>query len=587
MPCLIARIEAEPEDYNLWGMARTLLGIEYDEDRVETHNQFIAGLERLVRESPGESAGAQNGNTDVSTVDTRSIDELFAAATDWSLAGGEGDRSAFAELKRGGSLEIFDRAIALTWSDDFRERTAGAHILGSLGEEEDRNRFREQRLTAILRLMRDGNAKVLGAAAVGLAYRQDPRAVPALIAHRHHDDKGVRMSVAAGLCEQSGPVAIEALIEMMEDPEPGVRDWATFALGLDDKVDHPEVRAAVRRRLDDPDDKVRNEALKGLARCRDLSVVPHLIARMKATPKDNTLWDMARSFLGSARDQGKEDTDGLLIADLERLIGGSAGGGVGGQDGKKVKRPEDTRSVDELFAAATDWSLKEGEGDSHAYFELQRRGGREILDRAIALTKSVDARERERGADILGQLGYAGDPNAFLEERLTAVLRLMQDSAGSVLRAATAALGHIKDPRGVPAVLPYIHHEDKWVRYSVTFVLAGRSEPEAIRALITMMEDSEPLVRDWATFALGQQGTVDTPEIRAALHRRMDDPDDQVRMEALEGLARCGDLSVVPFLIGKMKEEPFNFSLMLPATALLKVDRDTRRSMNQFIADLE
>ena len=247
----------------------------------------------------------------------------------------------------------------------------------------------------------------------------------------------------------------------------------------------------------------------------------------------------------------------------------------------------DTRSIDELFAAATDWSLHEGEGDVFAVCDLEKIGTREILDRAIALTRSGDPQERRCGASILGQLGWKQGPETFREERLGAILGLMHDGDARVLRSAAVALSHIKDPRGVSALIAHIHHEDEWVRDAVAFALSGRSEPEAIDALIVMMEDPVAIVRDWATMGVGQSGNMDTPAIRAALHRRLDDPEDDVRIEALEGLARCGDLSVVPLLIRRMRAEPENYPLMLPATAFLKIDWKTNRSMTQLIADLE
>ena len=57
----------------------------------------------------------------------------------------------------------------------------------------------------------------------------------------------------------------DALVELTGDPEPGIRDWATFALGTLSPENTPTLRDALAARLDDSDDSTRIEAVHGLA----------------------------------------------------------------------------------------------------------------------------------------------------------------------------------------------------------------------------------------------------------------------------------------------------------------------------------
>ena len=69
---------------------------------------------------------------------------------------------------------------------------------------------------------------------------------------------------------------LETLVEWSRDEESQVRDWATFLIGSQLNADTPEVRQALRDRLNDPDFDTRCEALVGLARRRDVSGVEQL-----------------------------------------------------------------------------------------------------------------------------------------------------------------------------------------------------------------------------------------------------------------------------------------------------------------------
>jgi HEAT repeat protein len=103
----------------------------------------------------------------------------------------------------------------------------------------------------------------------------------------------------------------------------------------------------------------------------------------------------------------------------------------------------------------------------------------------------------------------------------------------------------------VEAILPatrFLYHADPDVRHAVVLALSGHDDHVAIYSLIALTSDPSEHVRDWATFALGTLLETDSPEIRHALISRLVDSDNDTRAEALVGLARRGDRTVVPAL---------------------------------------
>jgi HEAT repeat protein len=77
--------------------------------------------------------------------------------------------------------------------------------------------------------------------------------------------------------------------------------------------------------------------------------------------------------------------------------------------------------------------------------------------------------------------------------------------------------------------------------------------------LIRLSADSEPKVRDWATFGLARQTEQDFPQLRAALADRLADDDPDTLAEAIHGLAVRGDEQAVQPLVSALRS-PQRFS---------------------------
>ena len=188
--------------------------------------------------------------------------------------------------------------------------------------------------------------------------------------------------------------------------------------------------------------------------------------------------------------------------------------------------------------------------DSDAQLTLVHyRGTRKELEIGLEYSRSPDPLDRAVGADILAQLG--GSPGTFLPETADRLIALLSDPDSLVIRHAAIGLGHRSDPNAAPHLAKLAGHFDPSVRFGVGFGLSGFEEPEAIEAKISLSQDSDREVRNWAVFGLGTGIEADSPQIREALWRALSDEDSEIRGEALVGLAARHD----PRTVDAIQEE--------------------------------
>ena len=134
---------------------------------------------------------------------------------------------------------------------------------------------------------------------------------------------------------------------------------------------------------------------------------------------------------------------------------------------------------------------------------------------------------------------------------------IKQEKSPIVLSAIGVAFGHLidfGDHRFVQNIVSLASHKSSQVRFGAVYALMGCEHPLAIKTLINLSKDESREVRDWATFGLGSQIDTNTPNIRRALRARLSEAHDEIRGEALLGLAKRRANRVTSVIIKELQK---------------------------------
>ncbi|MGW4806688.1 HEAT repeat domain-containing protein [Kitasatospora sp. NPDC004272] len=195
------------------------------------------------------------------------------------------------------------------------------------------------------------------------------------------------------------------------------------------------------------------------------------------------------------------------------------------------------------------------------------------LRAAAALLSSAEPSQRAAGYRRLAARTAPGADALRAWAVATVLPRAGREPDGPALSVLVDVLGAAQDERALPVLLDLAGHPDGAVRLAVAKALPFVGEPvrdsPRVRALLALSRDAAPPVRDAAVFGLGTQGEAYGPAVRAALHERLDDEDEEVAEEAVRGLANRQDASVLPRLIDLLETYVEPHPLTLSAAAVL------------------
>ncbi|HVQ44180.1 MAG TPA: HEAT repeat domain-containing protein [Candidatus Saccharimonadia bacterium] len=185
------------------------------------------------------------------------------------------------------------------------ERFFAVVLLGKIFNPTERHQRAEARhMIAVLaaRAARERHPAILTQIgyALGKPYlREAVRPLVKLSRHPHEDVRyAATGSIVSGIHERAPKYALDRLFELMRDPDPDVRNWATFAVGtqLDIEANNSDaIRQALLDRTRDRHFETRAEAFRGLARRGDRrGVLPlkHWLERQDQQGKTIWTWEI-------------------------------------------------------------------------------------------------------------------------------------------------------------------------------------------------------------------------------------------------------------------------------------------------------
>jgi HEAT repeat protein len=188
-----------------------------------------------------------------------------------------------------GTPDVLEALAPLAGDPDPRARSVAAYVAGELGAP-----VHTQPAASAALLERMGederDPRVLAVIAEAFGHLGEPWGHDWLLRMRGHPDAGVRDGVAAALAGRSDPPAVDALIALSADPDPAIRDWATFALGTLAADDSAALRDALAARLGDAHAEARVESVHGLALRGDLRAVEPALELLAAGAAGGSVW---------------------------------------------------------------------------------------------------------------------------------------------------------------------------------------------------------------------------------------------------------------------------------------------------------
>ena len=233
--------------------------------------------------------------------------------------------------------------------------------------------------------------------------------------------------------------------------------------------------------------------------------------------------------------------------------------------------------------------------------ELRKRPNKKVYNQAFKLANSKTEKEKIIGIYLLAQLGF--DPRFQQQKTVDLYFKLLEyEKSPKVISAILSSIGHNNENINENQILKLIkfkNHTFSEIRFQLVLALSGLKNKNAIKTLIELSKDKYSDIRNWSTFALGSQIELNNTEITKALWNRINDENQETKLEAIVGLTNRKDSRIKEIIKRELKNgeygtllfdaiETLNDKDYIPLlTENLKIAGNDNEIPNEWISDLK
>ncbi|MFH0799834.1 MAG: HEAT repeat domain-containing protein [Pseudomonadota bacterium] len=359
-----------------------------------------------------------------------------------------------------------------------------------------------------------------------LAESSNSRSLEALIELARDDDRWVvRLEALVALVRLASPKAVPVIIDALSKEDETFRERLLIALEYASVKLVDQLADAIISLVQDPNQKVRIEAVKVLGKLQNEKILPTLLASLAdAVPEVRV---EAAEALGGFTDHRPQITEALVAAllDNNREVRIASVKSLG-----KLEDPEAINPLAEAFERAD-----EGYRDdiAAALASMPAQKFYQLLDTLMGLPHS------KTRAGVAWTLGLIGD------ERSVRLLGTFLKDPEPLVRASTAgALGNFRKKENAPLLLEYLGDPNERVRAAVVNALGKSGDPSAIANLLPLLRhESDAFVCQRVVLAMGCLATGPAEgELPKEVRRWMElSTDENSKAAGLVGLALLKD----------------------------------------------